>query len=321
MRSVAGHRVFAGQYLADDRDVLPGTFERSREGLAVPTLDHLRARDAQAEHEAAAGQVVQGDGRHGRGRGGSGRELARARYPAAVWWSGTPTRPAGSERLSRKLRPSRRSHNQGAPPRPRARRRPPEGAAPQYPSCSPSLRRLKPLSSASVSWGPQCRSSSRTVTAGSRVKSEPGSRIFERRTPEPIMTAGQPVTRPVDEDRPVRRQADRRDAAVLHTGQLHGPLHRQERCLADIEIAAYGPVHICPSRRQDHARSEAFGPLSLAADDHTVGQHVRVEPESLLGGGRVRNRRVDLDHSNLVRASPGRSSISVRRTGQEVGPL
>ena len=40
--------------LADDRDIFPGARQRLAERHAVPALDHLRARRADAEHEAPA---------------------------------------------------------------------------------------------------------------------------------------------------------------------------------------------------------------------------------------------------------------------------
>ena len=41
VRAVAGHRLLPGEDLAHDVDVLAGPGQRSREGLAVPSLDDL----------------------------------------------------------------------------------------------------------------------------------------------------------------------------------------------------------------------------------------------------------------------------------------
>ena len=49
----------------------------------------------------------------------------------------------------------------------------------------------------------------------------------------------------------------------------------------------------------DSAGGEAFLPLPLAAYDDTVGRPVGLEPERLLGGGRVGHGGVDLDHFNV----------------------
>ena len=65
----------AGDDAADDVDVLAGAGERAGIGLAVPALDDLRAGRAEAEDEAPAGQVVERDRRHRRGRRGARREL------------------------------------------------------------------------------------------------------------------------------------------------------------------------------------------------------------------------------------------------------
>ena len=58
-----------GDDLAHDVDVLPGSGEWPRVGLAVPTLDDLRPRRAQPEDEPTVRQVVERDRRHRRGGG------------------------------------------------------------------------------------------------------------------------------------------------------------------------------------------------------------------------------------------------------------
>ena len=50
---VVGDGRLAGEHLADDRDVLARAGQGLRERLAVPTLDHLGARDAETEDEPA----------------------------------------------------------------------------------------------------------------------------------------------------------------------------------------------------------------------------------------------------------------------------
>ena len=67
--AVVGHGL-AGERRADDGDVLPRPRERLVETHAVPALRHLRARDAEAEAEAAGTEQVEGGRghrRHGRG--------------------------------------------------------------------------------------------------------------------------------------------------------------------------------------------------------------------------------------------------------------
>ncbi len=59
VRPVVGDRRLAGQHLADDVDDLAGAGQRLRERLAVPALHHLRAAHAHAEHDPAAGEVVE----------------------------------------------------------------------------------------------------------------------------------------------------------------------------------------------------------------------------------------------------------------------
>ena len=62
-------RLLASDDRSDDRDVLAGAGEWLRVGLAVPTLDDLRAGRAETEDDAALGQVIKGHRGH-RSRGG-----------------------------------------------------------------------------------------------------------------------------------------------------------------------------------------------------------------------------------------------------------
>jgi hypothetical protein len=72
-QALAGHR------LADDLDVLTRACQRLVELDAVPALGDLRARDAEAEAEAAAGERVEGRGGHRGHRGLAGRDLEDGR--------------------------------------------------------------------------------------------------------------------------------------------------------------------------------------------------------------------------------------------------
>ncbi|GAA3307570.1 hypothetical protein GCM10020295_66880 [Streptomyces cinereospinus] len=71
--ALAGHR------LAHDLDVFAGAGQRLVERDAVPALGDLRAGDAEAEAEPAAGQRVQGGGGHRGHRGLTGRDLEDGR--------------------------------------------------------------------------------------------------------------------------------------------------------------------------------------------------------------------------------------------------
>src|SRR5690606_10779085 len=63
--AVVHERFLALEDLADDLHVLAHPRERLVEGLPVPALDDLRARGAEAEDEAAAGERVERHRRHG----------------------------------------------------------------------------------------------------------------------------------------------------------------------------------------------------------------------------------------------------------------
>ena len=95
VRPVVGHRRLTGEHLAHDVDVLAGAGQRLREGLAVPALDDLGPGDAEAEDEATAGQVVEGQRGHGHGGRGAGRQLAQGGAEADPRRCASPTRPSG----------------------------------------------------------------------------------------------------------------------------------------------------------------------------------------------------------------------------------
>ncbi len=75
VRSVGRHRILAPQGRPDDVDVLAGSRQRLPVRDAVPALHDLGPRDAQAQQEAPATQVIERHGRHGRHRRSAGRHL------------------------------------------------------------------------------------------------------------------------------------------------------------------------------------------------------------------------------------------------------
>ena len=138
VRAVVGHRCLPGQHLAHDVDVLAGSGQRRREGLAVPALDHLGARDAEAEHEAAPGEVVHGQGRHGHGRGRAGRELAERRAQAHPLGARAPPGQRGQGVGAVGLRRPDASRSRGGRPPPPAPWRRAAGPSPSSPAASRS---------------------------------------------------------------------------------------------------------------------------------------------------------------------------------------
>ena len=112
-------RLLPGDDLPHDRDVLPCPGERLRVRLPVPPLDDLRARCAQAEDEAAPGEVVHRHGRHRRRRRGAGRELHDGGPELHVGGVRPPPRQRRRARRTRRPRRSRPSRSRaGRPPSP-----------------------------------------------------------------------------------------------------------------------------------------------------------------------------------------------------------
>ena len=75
MLAVMFERRLAGEHLADDRDVFAGAGQRPAERHAVPALDDLRPRRADAAEEAVAGERLQRQRGHRRAGRGARRHL------------------------------------------------------------------------------------------------------------------------------------------------------------------------------------------------------------------------------------------------------
>ena len=82
MLAVVGDGLFPGEHFLDDGDVFPGAGQGLGEGAAIPALHHLGPGDAEAEHEAALGEVIERERRHGHGRGRARGQLAYRRAQA-----------------------------------------------------------------------------------------------------------------------------------------------------------------------------------------------------------------------------------------------
>jgi len=133
---------------------------------------------------------------------------------------------------------------------------------------------------------PSRRQSRRTV-AGRATSQAAGSWIGghpTRSRPPPCPPPGCPL------GAASRPKADRVDAAVLHAGERHGSVRRQERGLAHVEPAPDETVDVSPGGKQNQAGGQPLVPLALAPDDHAVGQRVRWKSVRLLrrrGVGRI----------------------------------
>ena len=117
--------------------------------------------------------------------------------------------------------------------------------------------------------------------------------------------------------RSLQRQPDWRDPAVFHARERDGTLHREKRRLADVEVTLDDAVDVGTSGRQHDAGRKALGAFPLAGDDDTVGEHLRLQPVFPLCGGRIRQRRVDLDHPDVIE-QPCAGKGGVRRLGQQI---
>ena len=124
----------------------------------------------------------------------------------------------------------------------------------------------------------------------------------------------------VDQHGPITRQADRRDPAVLHARQFNRTLHQEKRRLANIQSPPHHPVDVRTSGRQHDAGCEALGSLALAPDYDTVGEHVGLQPVLLLRGGRVRHRRIDLDHADALEQAARLGEGSLGWARQQIRP-
>src|ERR1700677_1609448 len=62
----------------------------------------------------------------------------------------------------------------------------------------------------------------------------------------------------IDEDGPAFRQPDRIDAAILHTGHVHHPLHWQERRFAYVKTSPHNAIDVNSGREQRDASGHAL---------------------------------------------------------------
>ena len=155
-----------------------------------------------------------------------------------------------------------------------------------------------------------------TTAAGRLASKAPGSVSFDRRNAAADDHTPGRSHGVVHEQRPVGGQSNRRDAAVLHPGQLHCRLHRGERGLADIKLPLDQAVHICACRGEHHARRHPRRAVTTAGHDHAVGRLARRYAVPFAERGGVRQLRVDLRHADVVDLEqlPARS-LSAAATG------
>ena len=123
----------------------------------------------------------------------------------------------------------------------------------------------------------------------------------------------------IDEDRPISRQPERRDTAVLHPGLRDRVVHRGERRLAGVEQTTYDSIHVSPRCSQHHASSHPYHVSPARGDDDAVGRDVQPDAVPLAERGSVRQVRIDLRDADLVRARPGSQEVDNAR-GEEVRP-
>lgn len=139
-----------------------------------------------------------------------------------------------------------------------------------------------------------------TWAPGKRDKTWPGSRTFERRMPEPMLTTAVFATW-----RSIRiGQFSGSPMGVMPPYSMplsSTALLGEERGLAHVERPLDHVVDVGPIGGQDHTSGDPLDPLPLSADDDTVGQGVHGQPEHHLRGGRVGHRGIDLDHADGVK--------------------
>ena len=200
-----------------------------REGLVHATRTARQPAPLRAQRAAPAGVHpgrAQRRAEPGRGRGGARRRCpTAARRPAADWTRLSRTwRHRLDDQIAALAEAARRPrllHRLRLPVaadaarcRTRATSRPAPARARSY--LPAPLRRVR------APRGVSHATARPSIDLGRRQLGQqrpPGRAIFERRSPLPITTTSRSSTAPVDEHRPLGRQADRGDAAVLHAGE------------------------------------------------------------------------------------------------------
>ena len=106
----------------------------------------------------------------------------------------------------------------------------------------------------------------------------------------------------IDQDRPVRRQPDRGDSAILHAGQRNRGVHRSERNLAGVKMFAHDAVDVGAGGRQHDARRVPYSVGPLGFHDDTVRRDVQADVVLLAEGGGIGEVGVDLTDPQPVGA-------------------
>ncbi len=226
-------RALARERLAHDLHVLARARERARERDAVPALGHLRARDAEAEPEAAVGERVE----RGGGHGGHRRACARG--------SGTGPSPGRSARSPRSCGRARWPRPGPRPRRPR-RSRGPRGR-PGWPARSAPRGRTR-ASRRGRGRSARCNPMARRRTAGSCGRGARAAILLVAgvRRGAPSLRQTGPLPTPPREWRPA--VAPPRRTRCGAPGRSRSPCARESRALR-LPRATHGAARPAWSRR------------------------------------------------------------------------
>ena len=157
-----------------------------------------------------------------------------------------------------------------------------------------------------------------TSAPGRSASAAPGSTSFAPRMPAPITTCGSADDARVDVERPVGRDADRGDAAVLHPGQGDRVIHRGEARLAGVEQRAHDAVHVGRVVARIMHAAYRVDLAAAAGDDHAVRRDVEADVVRLAERGGVGERRRRSARPRPRRRGPARERRGDRRR-QQVG--
>ena len=125
--------------------------------------------------------------------------------------------------------------------------------------------------------------------------------------------------RAIDKQRPLDRQSDRSDAAILHARRRHRDVHRSERDFPDVEEPANQSVHVRPCRGEHHAGSECRHVPSASRDHDAVRRLGRQYAIALAKCSRISESRIDRrDSDRRTQLRWQRTQRSHDRHGQQV---
>src|ERR1035441_6889103 len=156
---------------------------------------------------------------------------------------------------------------------------------------------VRPRARARISSAPE---SGHYCRAGQLTERVAGQRQLRAADPAADNDPGRGGHGRVHEDRPVRWEADRGNAAILHRGLRNGDVDRSERRLPNIELTAHDAVDVSYRRGEEDARGEPGLAVAPPCDHDAVGRLARGDAVALAECRCIGELRINFSDTDLA---------------------